>query len=69
MLDPKKAEFSWLGAEALPAGLTEINRTIQTWAEAGSRKRHFPLRESRPAGLIAIAARWMQKAVRLNQNH
>lgn len=66
MLDPKKAESSWLGAEALPAGLTEINRTIQTWVEASSRKRHFPLRESRLAGLIDIAARWIQKVTRLN---
>ena len=66
MLDPKKAEFSFLGAEAFPAGLTEINSAIQTWAEAGSRKRHSPLRESRPAGLIAIARRWIQKAIRLN---
>ena len=66
MLDPTKAEYSWLGAEALPAGLTEINGTVQTWAEASSRKQRFPLRESRPAGLIAIAARWMQKAIRLN---
>lgn len=66
MLDPKKAEFSWLGTEALPAGLTEINETIQTWVKASSRKQHFSLRESRPAGLIAIAARWMQKATRLN---
>lgn len=66
MLDPKKSEFSWLGAEALPAGLTQINETIQTWAEASSRKQHFSHRESRPAGLIAIAVRWMQKATRPN---
>ena len=66
MLDPKKEKFSWLGAEALPAGLTEINGTIQTWVEAGSAKQHLRLRDSRPAGLIAIAARWMQKATRLN---
>ena len=66
MLDPKKTEFSWLGAEALPAGLTEINGTIEAWAETGSRKQLSTLRESRPTGLIALSARWMQKATRLN---
>jgi len=66
MLDPKKAEFSWLGAEALPAGLNEINATIQARAGMISRKQQSPLQDSRPAGLIAIAARWMQRATRLN---
>ena len=66
MRDLKKVEFSSLGAEALPAGLTEINGIIQDWAEARTRDQSFPLRESRPAGLISIAARWMQKATRLN---
>ena len=68
MTDPKKAEYSGLGAEAIPAGLTEINGTLQAWAEAGSRGQRSPLRESRPTGLIAIAARWMQEAIRLNPN-
>ena len=66
MLDPKKVEFSWLGAEALPTGLTQINETIRAWAKASSRGQHVALRESRPAGLIAIAARWMKNAARLN---
>jgi len=66
MLDPKKAENFWLGAEALPAGLTDINRTIQAWAEARSCTQYSLLRKSRPTGLIAVAARWMQKATRLS---
>ena len=36
MLDRIKAESSWLGAEALPAGLTEINETIEAWAAAST---------------------------------
>ena len=65
MLDPNKVEFSWLGAEALPSGLTQINETIQTWVKASSRRQHVSLPEFRP-GLIAIAARWMKNAARLN---
>ena len=64
MLGRKKAEPPWLGAEALPAGLTEINDTIEAWAAASSRKQHPPLPDSRPAGLISIATRWMREATR-----
>ena len=66
MLDPKKAENFWLGAEALPAGLTDINRTIQAWAEARSRMQHPPLRESRAASVIGMATRWTQNVLRRN---
>ncbi|MGH9578404.1 MAG: hypothetical protein ACRD3R_13270 [Terriglobales bacterium] len=55
-------ESAWLGGEALPGGLAEINSTIQANAEAASRKRQFLLQERRSAGLIAIAGRWMKKA-------
>ena len=64
MLDRIKAESSWLGAEALPAGLTEINETIEAWAAASTRQRHLLLPVSRPAGLISVAARWVRKATR-----
>ena len=61
MLDPQK-EFSWLGAEALPGGLAEINGAIQARAEGAILKQQIPRQELRPAGLIAIAARWMGKS-------
>ena len=64
MLGREKAESSWLGAEALPAGLAEINDTIEAWAAEGSRKQHLPIPGSRPAGLMSIAARWMREATR-----
>ena len=51
------------GAAALGLGRLGLG---QAWAEAGSRGQRSPLRESRPTGLIAIAARWMQEAIRLN---
>lgn len=55
-------ESAWLGGEALPGGLAEINGTIQADAEAASRKRQFLLQDRRNSGLIAIAGRWMKKA-------
>ena len=64
MLDRAKAESSWLGAEALPAGLTEINETMEAWAAASSRKQHLLLPGSRLAGLISFAARWMREMAR-----
>jgi hypothetical protein len=64
MLVRAKAESSWLGAEALPAGLTEINETIEAWVAAGSRKQHLLVRVSRPAGLFSSAARWMREVTR-----
>ncbi len=64
MLGREKAESSWLGAEALPAGLAEINDTIEAWAASSSRKQRPPLPTTRPAGLISIAARWVSEATR-----
>ena len=46
-------ESAWLGVEAIPGGLAEINGTIQANAEAISRKRQSSLQQCRPAGLIA----------------
>jgi len=66
MLDPKRKEFNWLGAEALPAGLNEINGAIRAWTGVTTPSFRMPAQESRPTGLIAIAARWMQRATRLN---
>jgi hypothetical protein len=63
-MNRKQLESPWLGAEALPAGLAEINRTIQSWSEARSRKTRLSLEKSQPVGWIAAAARWMHKAVR-----
>lgn len=61
MLVRAKAESSWLGAEALPAGLKEIHETIEAWFAVGSRKQHLLDRVSRQAGLFANAARWMRE--------
>ena len=51
MLDRIKAESSWLGAEALPAGLTEINETIEAWAVA-STPPAAPSASGLPAGRV-----------------
>ena len=46
-------EPAWLGVEAIPGGLAEINGTIQADAEAVSRKWQSSLQQYRPAGLFA----------------
>ena len=45
----KSADFSWLGAEALPGDLAEINRVNQAWLDAAARHERYvrELRQSR----------------------
>jgi len=64
MLDRAKAEPFWLGAEALPAGLKEINETIEAWVAAGSHRQFHLHSASRPEGVISMAARWMRDVTR-----
>jgi len=64
MLAREKGESSWLGAEALPAGLTQINETIEAWFAAGSRKQDLLLRVPSLAGFISNAACWMRDIAR-----
>ncbi|MFN0161547.1 MAG: hypothetical protein ACKVQQ_09975 [Burkholderiales bacterium] len=57
-------EYAWLGAEALPAGLAQINETIEAWGAAGHREKRLLRPVSRQEGLISIAVRWMREAIR-----
>ena len=45
----KSTDMSWLGAEALPGGLAEINRVNQAWLDAAARHERYvrELRQSR----------------------
>lgn len=57
----KETDFSWLGAEALPGDLAEINRVYEAMHDgaAGLQKSTKILR---PRGLIFIAVRWLKLA-------
>jgi hypothetical protein len=55
----RKAERSFLGAEAVPGGLAEIRHRVQAALDAKSRDRH-PLKGPRPDGRIARAMRWLK---------
>lgn len=53
-----KADQSWLGAEALPGGLAEINRINQAHLEGEVRVRQAVY--ARPGGIFAAAMRLMR---------
>jgi len=44
-----KADLSWLGAEALPGGLAEINRVHQAWLDTAARHHRY-VKELRQRG-------------------
>jgi hypothetical protein len=54
-----KTDVSWLGAEALPGDLAEINRVYQTMQEVAARRQKSPRTVAR-RGLLAIAMRWLK---------
>jgi len=56
----RKHEASWLGAEAVPGGLAEINRAVQRARDASIRMRVAPGRP-RAFGLLGAVARLMGK--------
>jgi hypothetical protein len=53
----KKTQLSWLGAEALPGGLAEINRVQQAWLDAAARHRRY-VEELRQRGFGGADTRW-----------
>jgi hypothetical protein len=55
----RKTDRSLLGAEAVPGGLAEIRRRVQSALEAKSLPRN-PLRGPRPGGRVARAMRWLR---------
>lgn len=63
MLNPRTDKLSWLGAEAIPSGLREINGTRQAWANRrGSGGLTAP--RARATGWAAIATRWLRSTSR-----
>ena len=50
----------WLGAEALPGELAEINRVNQAWLEAAT-PRQLYVSEIRLRGFAAAAIRWTKE--------
>jgi len=58
-------EYEWLGAEALPDDLAEINRVYQAVQEQATSRDATRVRQPfRPAGLIALAQRWLGRSGR-----
>jgi len=55
----RKADLLWLGAEALPGDLVEINRVNQAWLKALARNPRS-VREFQPPGFIATAMCWIR---------
>lgn len=53
-------DTSMLGAEALPSGFDEIQRTLRTFLMANAAGSES--RGAEPAGLLAIAGRWMDES-------
>jgi hypothetical protein len=60
----RHTDLSWLGAEALPGDLAEINRVNQAWLDAAARDQRF-VKEPRQRGLASIAIRWAKQRVTL----
>lgn len=58
-----KTDFSWLGAEALPGDLAEINRVHLAVHDVEARRRK-PASTLKRRGLIAIAMRWLKNPSR-----
>jgi hypothetical protein len=54
------AESYWLGAEALPGGLAEINRVNQAWLDAAVRHQRF-VKQLRQRGFAATAIHWTKE--------
>lgn len=57
-------DLSWLGAEALPGDLAEINRVNQAWLDAAARnERH--VKAPRQRGFASIVLHWAKQRVAL----
>ena len=56
----RKTEASWLGAEALPGDLDEINRINAARPNTAPRHQR-PLNELRLEGLITTAMNWIKQ--------
>jgi hypothetical protein len=56
----RKINLSWLGAEALPGDLAEINRVHQAWLNAAAQHQRYT-KELRQRGFGATAINWMKK--------
>jgi hypothetical protein len=55
----REPEASWLGAEAIPGDLAEINR-LSLATKAAAAQRRGPRQAPRRPGLIASAVRWLK---------
>ena len=58
----REVELEILGAEAIPAGFSDIDRVVQTSLEDGSIDRKYR-QEFKPVGLVEIVGRWLNKTV------
>ena len=56
----REAEFESLGAEGIPVGFADIDRVMRTSVEHTRIDQH-PRHRFEPIGLIAIAARWIDR--------
>jgi len=56
----RHAELPWLGAEALPGDLAEINRVNQAWLEAAARHQRY-VEAPRQRGFSAV---WKHRLLR-----
>jgi hypothetical protein len=55
----RKADLSWLGAEALPGDLAGINR-VHDARRSGTSRLRAPARPSISRGVISSAWRWLK---------
>lgn len=58
----RRADVSWLGAEALPGDLAEINRVNQAWLDATARNQRY-VDAPRRRGLASIAMHWAKQRI------
>jgi hypothetical protein len=58
----RREDLPWLGAEALPGGLTEIHRVNQVWLDAAARQQRY-VKELRDRGFLSIAEHGTKQGV------